>query len=274
MNGRGGLVRLVVCEILLRLITTVVITHMKTKVHVGMEFRSIIADCNALWQVKKHLGRGSWLCEVVNEPIVVGNQTCDGEHAGIQKAFLSKDILGSVGLANLFEGIANENERYLQSLAVGAIIHYHHGFGQYVRREVVLHEGQKKLKDILLGLWRPYDLPHRAPDGSVSDSYCVSCVKSGELYDRLQCSTTYEHSSFSRPRGEGTDFDPRKQKPIDLTLPPMTEQQAEAARLWQLLAKVQAVLSQQEAGDQYHPDTPKTRLREAWEQLEIEFNNE
>jgi hypothetical protein len=55
---------------------------MRKRVTKGLQFRSVYADSNPLWEAKKSKGNGCWLCEIVS-----------GEWAGTQDVFLAKNIL-------------------------------------------------------------------------------------------------------------------------------------------------------------------------------------
>lgn len=253
------------------------------QVKAGMQFRAIHADSNALWNVVHFLGGGSWLCEIVDEPIEIRGRKVSSDWAGTQKAFLANEILGSIDRAASLNRVMDENERFLQEQPEGALLHYHNGFGTYVRQVVVLHEGRKKLKPIaMLGPWFEYDLPYYRPNGDKAEGYYVKKILEGELSDRLQVSTTYEHPSFVKPRGvvEVTgqprdQIDPRKLTPHKLELDPLVGDKAEAARLWKVVEEVQAALKLnfpvQSGIDERDPKTPKRLLLAAFKLLKYEF---
>ena len=249
------------------------------RVTVGLEFYAGYADSNSKWIVRKSLG-GAWLCEIINDPIEINGKTYPGEYNGTKKSFMSAEILGSLGMSALFSNLADDNEKFLQSQKPGTILHYHNGFGNYVRQIVVLHEGRMKLKAIaLVGEWAKHDLPMRRANGDISSPYHVKKIQDGELSDRLQCSTTYEHPTFSKPRGGKESIDPRKLNPINLELPPLEGDIKVATELWQLIERVQAKLNpeteeRQKEGNQFDPATPMKRLRAAYELLEPLLNGE
>jgi hypothetical protein len=204
-----------------------------TKVKTGMQFRSVIADCNALWEVVRSLGGGAWLCQVVNEPYEIDGKTYAGEYAGHQSSFLSREILSSVNLADLFQGYADEHDRFYASLSEGEIVHYHNGFGQWVRCEAVkltkkqklhfdeLPAGSMALRPIALlgGIrergrrstgWFDYEIGRRHPDGTISWGHYPKKIQAGEPFTP-NASNLYEASESLRKKG-----DPRRMKPIDL----------------------------------------------------------
>jgi hypothetical protein len=201
-----------------------------------------------------------------------------GEWNGTQKSFMSAEILGSLGMSALFAGIHDENQKFLQSQKPGTILHYHNSFGQYVRQIVVKDGSVNKLKPIaLVGNWDKHDLPYRHANGTVCQPYHAKKILSGELYDSLQCSTTYEHPTFVKPGTKFNNIDPRKLDPLSLELPPLEGDAKVATELWQLIEQVQAKLNpetedRRKEGDQFDPTTPMKRLRAAYELLEPLLN--
>lgn len=249
------------------------------RVTVGMEFHAPYADSNSKWIVRKSLG-GAWLCEIVNDPIEIDGKTYPGEYNGTKKSFMSHEILTSLAMVAMFDGIADENQKFLQSQKPGTILHYHNGFGQYVRREVVRDGNVNKLKPIaLVGNWEKRDLPQRYQDGNVYYPFHANKIITGELDDRLQSSTTYEHPNFSKPMGDARNIDPRKLDPISLEVPPLEGDVKVSAELWQLIENVQSKLNpsteeRRKEGDLRDPATPMKRLRAAYELLETLFGGE
>lgn len=249
------------------------------RVTVGMEFYAPYADSNSKWIVRKSLG-GAWLCEIVNDPIEIDGKTYPGEYNGTKKSFMSHEILTSLAMVAMFDGIADENQKFLQSQKPGTILHYHNSFGQYVRREVVRVGNVNKLKSIaLVGKWDKHDLPKRYDNGEIYHPFHAKKILTGELDDGLQCSTTYEHPRFVKPGGDANKIDPRKLDPINLEVPPLEGDAKVATELWQLIEKVQAALNppteeRRQEGDSKDPATPMKRLRAAYELLHPVLNGE
>lgn len=139
---------------------------------IGKQFRSAIADCNALWEVKSARGRGAYICEVVNEPFEVDGHMLDSDFAGERKTFGAEEIRRALAMQELFAESFRKNDDFYNSLALGQIVHYDNGFGNFVRCEVVtvsappeslnpydLVNGSRALKEVaLVGAWRDYDL--------------------------------------------------------------------------------------------------------------------
>lgn len=142
-----------------------------------------------------------------------------------------------------FDRSGDENERFYASLKEGQTVHYHHGFGQYVRCEVVSEGGRKALREVaLVGAWREYDLPKRDLDGSVRLGYHAEGVDEGR--------TITPHMSCIWESGEDRRFpdDPAALEPVDLSVPEMTSEEAERARLWRKVEAVYGLVSRQHDG--------------------------
>lgn len=109
----------------------------------GVTFRSVIADCNALWRVERVSG-GVAHCVVVNEPWEHNGRTYDGEYAGSRKPFYLDDVERILAYEERFRADREYGEDFFDGLDVGAIVHYNNGFRQFVRCEVVaLDETQR-----------------------------------------------------------------------------------------------------------------------------------
>jgi hypothetical protein len=175
------------------------------------------------------------------------------------------DIKKLLGWHNFWANKQDENENFLQRQPVGTTLHYHNSGNAYVRYEVVLDNGVKKLKSVaLVGEWHKHDLPHRCINGEISYPYHAQKIIDGELRDSLQVSTTYESPEFRR---EGR-IDPRKLQPISLDVPDMTPDQAESARLWKLISAVKDALEQRHENlDAFSSEYPRRNLEAAKELL-------
>lgn len=229
-----------------------------------LTFYSAYADSNAKWRVIKRIGSGVWLCRIIDNL----------DYNGTEKSFLTEEIQQSLAILVTLQEIHDENQNFLQSQNPGTILHYHNGFGQYVRREVVQVDGVKKLKSIaMVGNWEKHDLPKRYENGEVYYPFHANRILNGKLDDALQCSTTYEHLNFVKPMGGGRDkIDPRKLEPISLEVPSPQGDEKVAIELWQLIESLQDVLNPSteerlKEGDFKDPATPMKRLRAAYELL-------
>lgn len=224
------------------------------KVEPGLRFRWSVADANPLWEVKKLRGKGVWECEVVNEPYTIGNKTYDGEFAGKKQPFDEKDIGRAVAMERMFDGIADKAEKFYNDLKVGQVVHYSNGFGAFVRCEVVMKDGQKVLlPKALVGDWKTYDLYTRRRNGRVDLGYNPKQIEAGETM-RPHASNIYEHQAL----GSRHNVDPRTLEPVSYKPPPMTAEEAEAAKHWRVVEGLQETLRKAE--------NPVVALREvqAW----------
>lgn len=211
-----------------------------TRVTKGLRFRHVFADSNALWEVKRSRGAGVWVCEIVDEPIEINGQMYPSDWAGRQDVFTSEKILAIVNTALAWEAKANEDDRWFAS-QLGRTVHYHNGFGAYVRC-IVVDEEKSGVRFLcrplaLVGNWRPHELPRRMRDGSVYLGYHAEKIAVKKTW-RPSAGCIYEYPHFAAPRGDDQQGDPRKMKPIDLTVPDMTPEEARRARLWQTVDAV------------------------------------
>lgn len=216
----------------------------KVKIAKGTRFRSHYADSNPLWEVKKVRGVGVWECEIVPEDRIIAGRLFVGDYVGTKDVFTSEKILDSIEWSEKLQLIHNESDRWYQSLVVGQIVHYHNAFSQYVRCVVVNDEcnGQSpSLKPLaLVGAWQKFDLPKRRRDGTIAQSIQVDQIQNGTVM-RPNASNIYECYLFS----DAGRKDPRKLKPLDLSVPDMTPQEILIARLWTACAEVKQVFSDQ-----------------------------
>lgn len=246
---------------------------MNQRIKKGMKFRSPYADSNPLWETKKSLG-GSWLCVVVNEPVEYKGQMIDSDWAGTEKAFLTADIHRAVAYMRMFEDSEQEDRCWYDSLPLGTVVHYNDGFRSFVRCEIVMgadrnepNTKRKVLKPIaLVGDWRPIDLPGRRLNGSIYLSIHAQNIADGKCFSP-HYSNVYESPAYSKDKGN----DPTALKPVDLTVPPMSEEEAETARLWTVIDAVRTAMtigSGDEKCDMGNPATPKMLLKRAIQELE------
>jgi len=205
----------------------------KIKVGKGTRFRSPIADGNPMFVVTRARGRGVW------EAVVVANEP---DFAGTVKVFTDREIAATLAMEAFWEQNADDGASFYAGLAVGAVVHYHDGFNQWVRCEVVVgptvHDAKphKCLKPIaLVGAWRPYTLPRRCADGTVDLGYHAKTIAEGRLFEP-NYTNIYES-------GEVRDVglkDPRGLPAIDLTPPPVGD--FVKAALWKAVQGAQAAL--------------------------------
>lgn len=138
-------------------------------------FRSTYADSNALWKVIKKKSSDVYLCEIANETFEYNGKVFNGDYAGTQKVFLAEEINRAVNFQKVSEEIKQDCDNYYDSLTEGQIVHYHNGFGEYVRCKVNQDKGLVPFA--LVGNWRSHDLPKRLADGTVHlPYYCKKII--------------------------------------------------------------------------------------------------
>jgi hypothetical protein len=222
----------------------------KTKrVKKGMQFRSTLADGNPLWEVKRSLGGvmslcQAWLCEVVDEPIEIDGKVYEGDFAGAQQSFLSREILAANAYEDMFKDMRNDHDRFYASLDEGDIVHYNNGFKNFVRCEIVFDadEQKNKLKPIsLVGEWRDYDLPQRRANGEIYNGYYAQMIIDGETFE--------PNASCIFEAGTNHANDPRSLHRIDLSVPAMTEEEEQEAAQCQLIGRIQEIISEHNSGN-------------------------
>lgn len=201
-------------------------------VKAGVTFRSVIADCNALWRVES-VGGGVAHCVVVNEPWEHRGNTYDSDYAGMRKPFYVEDVERALRQAQVWDRLADEQEQFYSSLAPGQIVHYNNGFGEFVRCEAIVLEedlrsgpseykaGQTVLQPIaLVGNWKDGDLPHTYRDEHGEEHeivpYHAKKVLTRTGAWRASASCVFEapgYSSSYKRQGDPTTMDA-----IDLTV--------------------------------------------------------
>jgi hypothetical protein len=201
---------------------------MKTKIIPGKTtFRSYYADGNPLWKVLHSVGKDVYLCEILNEPFEIDGDLIDSDYAGIQRPFMAKEIVACSEGDKALKNLMNEHDEFYANLNVGDIIHYHNGFGEWVRCKVanVRDKGNVLVPIALVGKWR--ELPRkRFANGALSYCYYADKVASGDSMEQPNFTNLYEAGQ----KGDGVD--PRTLPPLDLTPPPMTNEQERIASIW------------------------------------------
>lgn len=214
----------------------------KQDIGIGTTFRSQHADGNPLWRVVKARGSGTWDC-VVDET--------EFDWAGTRKVFGTEEISRSLASDAMWKDLQGRTEDFWTSVRPGQTLHYHDSFGRYVRGVVVdgkNREGRNALvmkPTALVGKWdRVMDLPHWSDAGFFREGgyHAKRIAEGGETF-QPNPSSIWESSEFAHPRGEAAEIDPTKLPELDITPPPPTDEQVEAARLLAIVNEMQAALS-------------------------------
>lgn len=216
--------------------TKSILSRTGVKVVRGLRFRWAVADANPLWEVKSLIGKNTWECEVIDEPYTHNGKTYPGENAGLKRPFNADDIARSAAMSLMFEGLGNENDQFYANLRPGKIVHYDSGFGQFVRCEVTVRDSKTVLRPIaLVGAWRNHDLFRRYRNGRVELGHYPEMIEKGETM-------TPHKSSIYEATQRGSD--PTKLPALSYQAPEMTEAEAVAAKHWNVLEGLQAMLSE------------------------------
>jgi hypothetical protein len=178
-----------------------------------------------MWTVIEARGRGTWIAEINADEL---------DYAGSQAAFTTQQIQAAIGWENSCNKSMDESANFYANLKPGSIVHYSNGFDQYVRCQVMPDHTLRPIA--LVGAWRPYDLPHRSPDGSIYNGYHVDQIISGKTM------TPHASNVWEFPKAPCRNgIDPRGLAAIDYSLPPMTDEQKETAELWQTVNRIRQV---------------------------------
>lgn len=185
-------------------------------VRVGTKFHSVLADSNAKWEVIGSRGGGAWDCVVTEDNV---------DYVGTRKVFGTEEIAAAVAFDKALRRYVKTSDSWWDQRTVGETLHYHNGFGEYVRGIVVNRDGQKKLMPTaLVGKWSSRDLPCRRDDGTVTYGYHVKKIRFPDGDSSWQPSTSciWEHPDFSPPAAVHRG-DPTTMPEIDLSDPPAFE---------------------------------------------------
>lgn len=204
-------------------------TIKKSTVKIGTKFHATYMDGNPEWTVTKKLGRDVWEAKVAED---------DSDFGGVTQAFLTPLIQHHLSVASSFKRSRKRHEEAYAHMNVGQIVHYHDGFGQFIRCKVVDVDGEKKLKPIhMVGAWDNLDLPRREPSGEVHYPYNARSVIDGAVF-KPHSGNIWEFSKDLQK----TQRDPRKMDAIDLSVPDQSEEEKSAAVLYAAVRQAREAL--------------------------------
>jgi hypothetical protein len=130
-------------------------THVR-RIRVGTRFSYAYLDSEPTWEVVEVLRRGVYRCHVVAD-----------EWQGTERVFAREEVERALALQARQEEDDRRQKDFYASLEMGQVVHYHDGFGCFIRCEVVrapegdrfVRAGDICLREIaLVGAWRAYDL--------------------------------------------------------------------------------------------------------------------
>ena len=202
----------------------------RTAIVVGQTtFRDVVMDYNPIFRVVEKKPGGLYRC--------VSEDEYDGGYGGVERFFSADQISQKVSWENTLNGLHQLAEDFWASVKVGQVLHYHNGFGEFVRGVVIEEGGKKKLKPTaLVGNWPQRELPSRRPNGEIYYPYHAKKVLFGGEDAAWQPNDgcVYESLTYSR-RNETAD--PATMDPIDLSVPePTAEEALEQAKVRKLSA--------------------------------------
>jgi hypothetical protein len=220
-------------------------TKIRKRVRAGLKFHSVYADSNAQWEVIRQDGPNTWICTITQD---------DLDYAGVTRAFLSREILGSVNQAARLHSYFDAADAWFDALELGSTVHYCDGFRKMIRCEVVIgtnenvggldpHEliGRKILQPVaLVGNWHRNDLPRRNYKGEIQHGYHAAKILNGNGAWRPSTSCIWEAPDCS-PRYRTDTPSPLRLAPLDLTLPEPDAETLERERLYRLLDEIAKV---------------------------------
>lgn len=212
------------------------------KISIGFEFRAPWQDSNPKWVIARQVRKG------VYEAVGAADEP---DCAGQKRIFPIEEIRQHARHARMWNQIGKSNDSFFEGLQLGAIVHYNNGFENFVRCEVVAHDGKKLLKPVaLVGTWSASDLPRRDHDGTIYEPYHVKAIREGKAWQPSE-TCVYEAAAYGK---SGRGIDPRALPAIDLSVPELSSEEQAIAQLWQAVQGVSAVISNNSGKD------PKTVL--------------
>lgn len=171
---------------------------------IGKKFHATVADASCEFEIVSRTGK---ICKAVSK-----------EPYEAERFFSVGQVTQALAMEEMFAGNARAQKGFWETVPVGKIIHYYNGFKQYVRGEVILDGGVKKLKPLaLVGEWKEYDLPRVTPDGRVEIPYLARKILQPNAESAWQpnVSCIYEAPEFAR-KGEPA---PSSLHPVPLEVP-------------------------------------------------------
>lgn len=142
----------------------------------------------------------------------------------------------------------NTEAKMEQKLTPGQIVHYYCGDNSWIRCEV---QPDQKLKALaFVGNWSKCSLPYRSKSGEEILPHYSIIVKTNAIF----FSTSSNLWEFNK-----TSQDPTNLPEINITLPPLTEQEQENIKLWKKIQLIETNL---------YGDDPKTVINKIREILD------
>lgn len=196
---------------------------MSTKVEPGIQFRSIIQDRNALWEVKHKAALDIWVCEVVPEFDY-------DDFTGHTQPFNEADIEAKLAWQAVFAGSADASDQWWEAQEPGTVVHYSNfGSKQWVRG--VVTADHQMMSTALLGEWLLMDIPRLTITGIDEGGYHAKRIIHVDTM-KPNASNMYEFNP------DKFDVDPNTLTPINMAVPAPTEEQQKLMDRYALAQRV------------------------------------
>lgn len=151
--------------------------------------------------------------------------------------------------------IGATNEEYAKSLKVGDIVHFDINFRSFVRCEVIIHEGHKRLKPLAFrGYFHAHELPHRDRTGKPVIGIASIIGNNEELFWPY-ASMIFESSGYGYH--DKNEVNPADLPDLDLSVPDMTPEQERDAIFYRAIDKIRGIFD----ADPTHPHTPTPAIQ-------------
>jgi len=160
----------------------------------------------------------------------------DMDYGGMTRLFTKGQALEGLRYEAALKDITAKQNYFWESREDGEIVHYHNGFGQFVRGEIATDEnGEKTMKPIaLVGNWR--ELSGRRENGEVwYDSYAKRIIdgsffkpNSSNMWENMS-DEEKSSSKYDFIRDAGGDLESVEAK--DISVPDITPEQEHEARI-------------------------------------------
>lgn len=202
-----------------------------TTVKVGDEFGVMIADGIERFRVTDMTARTVFAVGLSELVDVDGKQIDIATQTERTREFAKSEVVGYLRSEKANRRSISEQEQFWNDQEVGAVLHYDHGFGKFVRGHVaVVHGKNQFVPDALVGNWEPYELPHHTATGEVDHGYFADKIAAGETSAwRPHFSTIVEHSATLNTASYSFGVDPLNSPAIDLTVPEQNDDERREA---------------------------------------------
>jgi len=212
-------------------------------VKIGTRFRTQIADGNPEFECEAEIRTGVWRCVGTSDPFTFddGTTVMSDSHGTIIIQPV-EEIRRAVRIANSYDQQVKKSEDFWSTIKLGQILHYHNGFGEYVRCEVIVgrpgdnsisggdYEGLLCMQPIaLIGNWERDKPVRRTLWGDVQYNYHAKKIIENTGAWRANESCIFEYAGFKQPQHPKAPADPRTCKPLSLTPPSLTATETQSA---------------------------------------------